>query len=417
MFERIWSQVEERLGPDRIHIPKEIVWLNGAPGAGKGANTPFILRTRGFQAKAIQISDLLQKSMETVAIMKSGGLVTDNTVAELLLEAILSPELATEADSEETSLSTEDFTDLSANGTIAGVVVDGFPRTTQQVDFVKLLYDKLMELHYKYLDTPLETRYPRPIFRIAVLYVEEEESVRRQLARGKAAILHNQRVTDSGVGELQEVRPTDLDEKAARRRYQIFKEHYGTLLRLKSFFPFHLIDGMGSLSECRTQIEKELQYQSALELESTTYRAISHIPLAKDIVKQARQHMVTRLDYYEKHNHNKFKKVVDIIDEDIVPIIRRCALAGVAVYNTEKPVLVSDPMAAEMLADILSERGYAVTWQVRTREIPVLINKQTYEVICKQQRSLQFRLKFARPLIRNTEAATSLKSSLNAEAA
>lgn len=43
-------------------------------------------------------------------------------------------------------------------------------------------------------------------------------------------------------------------EKSARRRYKIFKQHYDTLLRLRAFFPFHLIDGMGTLAECREQV-------------------------------------------------------------------------------------------------------------------------------------------------------------------
>ena len=43
-------------------------------------------------------------------------------------------------------------------------------------------------------------------------------------------------------------------EKSARRRYHIFRQHYDTLLRLRAFFPFHLIDGMGTLSECREQV-------------------------------------------------------------------------------------------------------------------------------------------------------------------
>ena len=45
-----------------------------------------------------------------------------------------------------------------------------------------------------------------------------------------------------------------LSEKSARRRYHIFRQHYDTLLRLRAFFPFHLIDGMGTLSECREQV-------------------------------------------------------------------------------------------------------------------------------------------------------------------
>jgi hypothetical protein len=34
-----------------------------------------------------------------------------------------------------------------------------------------------------------------------------------------------------------------------RKRYQVFKTHYSAILRLKQFFPFHLIDAMGSLQD------------------------------------------------------------------------------------------------------------------------------------------------------------------------
>lgn len=50
--------------------------------------------------------------------------------------------------------------------------------------------------------------------------------------------------------------------------------HYNTLLRLKQYFPFSLIDAMGSLDECRAQIARELRYQSSLDLDEATYAAI-----------------------------------------------------------------------------------------------------------------------------------------------
>ncbi|CAI5514650.1 unnamed protein product [Closterium sp. Naga37s-1] len=340
-FEEAWQGVIAAGGEEKLSPPKEIVWLNGAPGAGKGANTPFILRTRGFEARAIQVSDLLGGNEDVAAIMRSGGLVSDSMVLQIVLQRILTlgntPAMLQDADHGEVVANPE------AGGKVAGAVVDGFPRTTVQVDFIKMLYDRLMELHHKYLNTPLEAQFPRPIFRIAVLYVEEEESVRRQLARGRAAIQHNQRVVDSGIGELQEVRATDLCEKSARRRYHIFRQHYDTLLRLKAFFPFHLIDGMGTLAECREQIEKELQYQSALELNLTTFRAISHIPLASDIAKYARQNMVTRLDSYQQKDPATFKEVIAVIDSQVIPIIRRSALSGFAIFNTELPVFFDRP--------------------------------------------------------------------------
>ena len=43
---------------------------------------------------------------------------------------------------------------------------DGFPRTALQVDFLKLLYDKMLELHIKHADGPEEWQYPRPSFKV-----------------------------------------------------------------------------------------------------------------------------------------------------------------------------------------------------------------------------------------------------------
>lgn len=67
-----------------------------------------------------------------------------------------------------------------------------------------------------------------------MLYVDQEESVRRQMARAKMAALHNLRAKDAGTEDLvRQLRTTDVDEAKCRSRYAVFKEHYGTLLRLK----------------------------------------------------------------------------------------------------------------------------------------------------------------------------------------
>ena len=50
-----------------------------------------------------------------------------------------------------------------------------------------------------------------PIFHIVVLYIDKDESVRRQLRRGKLAQQHNDIVMATGVGTLKTVRETDLD--------------------------------------------------------------------------------------------------------------------------------------------------------------------------------------------------------------
>jgi adenylate kinase len=90
----------------------------------------------------------------------------------------------------------------------------------------------------------------------------------------------------------------------------VFKAHYHTILRLKSYFPFSLIDAMGSLEEARQQIMRELRYQSSLDLDEATYAAIRHLPLARDLVRVARQRLVFRLDAYCKRDNKLFCDVI-----------------------------------------------------------------------------------------------------------
>lgn len=42
----------------------------------------------------------------------------------------------------------------------------------------------------------------------------------------------------------REQRATDVSVEKCKKRYDIFKAHYGATMRLKQFFPFHLIDSM-----------------------------------------------------------------------------------------------------------------------------------------------------------------------------
>lgn len=56
-----------------------------------------------------------------------------------------------------------------------------------------------------------------------------------------------------------EQRATDVSVEKCRKRYAIFKQHYTATLRLKQFFPFHLIDAMGTLAETQEAITKELR--------------------------------------------------------------------------------------------------------------------------------------------------------------
>ena len=369
IFHSVWMTLQEEFGEENLHFPKEIFWLNGAPGAGKGTNTGFIMQFRNLTAPPLVVSELL-KSPEARKKIDAGMLVGDREVIHVILRKLLDPTYK------------------------SGAVVDGFPRTKVQVECVKLLYNKLTALRSKYATTPHADHFKKPHYHIVVLFVDERESVKRQLHRGKQTQLHNEEVRESGIGTLMEVRATDLDSAAALNRYRTFKEKtYEALKDLREIFFYHFINAHGTIEEVRERIDKELRYQGSLELDEATYDDISSIPIASNLAVHARQDLVDRLDYYEQHQKKLFKNVIDTINKEFMPIIVRHSISGMAVVNTEN-VIFDDPEALAMLIDIFSERGYHATIDINREEIPESVDPETFKINLRIKRVYRVRIQF-----------------------
>ena len=60
IFHSVWHELEKEVGVENLKFPAEIFWLNGAPGAGKGTQTAFIMEFRDLTEKPIVVSELLQ---------------------------------------------------------------------------------------------------------------------------------------------------------------------------------------------------------------------------------------------------------------------------------------------------------------------------------------------------------------------
>ncbi|HAV62841.1 MAG TPA: adenylate kinase [Verrucomicrobiales bacterium] len=369
IFNAVWKELEEELGREQLRFAKEIILLGGAPGAGKGTNTRFIMNARGLTCPPIVVSDLLD-SPEARKIKESGNLVGDKEVVGLVFRKLLSPE----------------FRD--------GAVLDGFPRTKVQVECLKLLVQKMQELRREFYDTPLHGHFRQPIIHIMVLFVEEKVSIERQLQRGREIQAHNEDVRASGVGELQELRATDLDVHAARRRYKVFKEQtWEALQSLKKTFFYHFVNANGPVAEVEQNILHELDYQSSLELDPKTYDRLRHLPLARDIIVHARQDLVRRLDDYEFEQAELFQNVVEFIDKKVMPIVIRHAISGVAMVNAEEPLL-HDPSALAMLIDIFSERGYHAVVDLHRIELPEKVDLQTGTISCREKKVFRITIRF-----------------------
>jgi len=375
IFREVWASLEATFGHQNLRFPKEIIWLNGAPGSGKGTNTPFILRERSITAQPVVTSELLN-TPEAQAIKDAGNLISDPVVVRLLFAKLLDAHY------------------------LNGVIVDGFPRTRVQCECLKLLYQKMFELRKEFVATPLAQHFPQPVFRITVLYVEERESVERQLKRGRQIIAHNQRVRDTGAGELLEERATDTNEEACRKRYRIFKEQaLEALQSLKKTFHYHLINAQAELAKVEQNIIKEFQYQSSLELDDETLDLLNHIPLANDIVINARQNLVRRLDGYQRDHAALFQQVIYVIEHEFMPVITLHAISGRAEIVNENPVF-AQPMALTMLLDVFNERGYFAVGHTETKDIPARLDLTTGEITCRKKPVYRFSIRFQGSVIR-----------------
>jgi adenylate kinase len=369
IFESVWQGLEGEVGRQHLRFPKEIILLGGAPGAGKGTNTAFIAAARSLTCNPIVISALLD-SPEARALKDAGNMVGDREVVGLLLRELLRPE----------------YHD--------GVIIDGFPRTNVQVECLKLLVGQMHGLRREFYNTPLSIHFRHPTIHIMVLFVEEKESIARQLKRGRETLAHNEEVRRTGVGRLHEDRPTDHDEVLARRRYQAFKEQtWDALQSLEEIFHYHFVNAQGSFEKVEQNILQELKYQSTLELDPRTVDRLRGVPVASEIIVHARQEMVKRLDSYELEYGELFAKVIAFIERKMVPIVLRHAISGVAHINTEDPVL-ENPLALAMLIDVFSERGYHAAVDIHRIDVPERFDTATGAITCSVKKVYRIRIRF-----------------------
>ncbi len=375
IFKRVWEGLEKEVGRENLQFPKELILLGGAPGSGKGTNTAFIRQIRGISAPPIIISELLD-SPEAKKIKAGGGMVGDEEVLRLLLHELLKPQFRDSA------------------------VLDGFPRTTVQVECLKLFYDQMISLRREFSNTPQAHRFRQPTFHIMVLFVDEAESINRQLKRGRETLVRNAEVRQSGVGELLEERNTDFDPELARNRYRTFKEKtYDALVSLKQIFHYHFINAQAPIDVVQQNIVQELAYQSSLELDPRTYDTLRLIPLADEIVQNARQELVNRLDSYQVRDPQLLQSVVDFIQVKMMPTIKRYAVSGRTMINTED-ALFTDPVAIAILIDIFSERGFRASVDIHRQEVPERFDLVTGKIETREKRIYRIMVLFEGSTIR-----------------
>lgn len=369
IFEAVWQGLESELGREKLAFSKEIILLGGAPGAGKGTHTSFILKARGLTCPPIVVSALLD-SPGARRVKDSGGLIGDREVVNVIFRRLLQPE----------------YRD--------GCILDGFPRTKVQVECLKLLVKQMQALRREFAGTPLGAHFRQPTIHVMVLFVDEKTSVERQLKRGREVRRHNEEVRRAGMGGLREERPTDYDEALARRRYRVFKEQtWEALQSLRNLFHYHFVNAQGPVKEVERNILQELKYQSTLELDPRTHDTLRSLPVAGELILHARQELVKRLDAYELEQPELFEHVVAFIEKKLLPIIKRHAISGLAPINSEDPLL-DHPLAPAMLIDVFSERGYHAVVDIHRIEMPEKVDLSTGLISCRVKKVYRIQVRF-----------------------
>jgi adenylate kinase len=204
-------------------LPRHIVWLSGAPGSGKGTHTPAIIDFFQLHKEPLIASSMLN-TPEMRDRINQGLLLDYQTVITAVFQNLQKPMFQ------------------------RGVLVDGFPRSHGQSFAIEWLQKKMIDIGRQ------------PQFVSIVFTVSSETSVARQLERGQRAVMSNENVQNSGVGTLQEVRSTDLDQNIARKRYDVFmQETYAAVHELDGKIPFISINADRTLDTVAADLLSKLQ--------------------------------------------------------------------------------------------------------------------------------------------------------------
>jgi adenylate kinase len=93
------------------------------------------------------------------------------------------------------------------------------------------------------------------------------------------------------------------------------------------------------------------------------------------------------------------RAVVDFIQGKMMPIIKRYAVSGRVMINTEDE-LFRDSVAIAILIDIFSERGFRASVDIHRQEIPERFDLKTGKIETREKKVYRITILFAGSKIR-----------------
>ena len=93
------------------------------------------------------------------------------------------------------------------------------------------------------------------------------------------------------------------------------------------------------------------------------------------------------------------QSVVDFIQVKMMPTIKRYAVSGRTMINTED-ALFTDPVAIAILIDIFSERGFRASVDIHRQEVPERFDLVTGKIETREKRIYRMMVLFEGSTIR-----------------
>merc|ERR1719461_1958451 len=229
VFLKICASLEGKVGKENLTYPREIIWMIGPPGAGKSTLARFLSEQRDYKSEPIVLREICQ-----IVIAQNDGKLKIEQVVEMLMKKL--------------------FEEQYANG----VVVDGFVSITcaRVVPFMFKYFNEIYDLRQ-------QGRAP-PVFKFCVLYVNEDNSVRRQLV--------NYEQGEKKAGSKK------FDAEDGRKLYRKFLKRTQQVVELiEMHFNFRLIDANGTLAQVQLKASTEIatEENGALNHDATLVKALS----------------------------------------------------------------------------------------------------------------------------------------------
>ncbi len=282
-----------------------------------------------------------------------------------------------------------------------GAILDGFPRTKVQVECLKMLFDEMIALRREFSATPEAAGIQAAHLPHHLLFVDEAESIARQMKRGQEVLAHNEEVRSSGLGDFVGGAAHRFRPRAGPQPLPASSRKKPTTHSSRSRSSFTTISSTPSSrwSWCM----KTSSASSSTRVRSNSTRAPStrlrKLPLASEIVRHARQDLVRRLDTYQVAKSRaapgrvRIHRAKDDAHHHPPRHLRRADI------NTED-ALFHDSEALAMLIDVFSERGFHATVDLHRLEIPDRFDLETGLIRCRVKKVFRINIRFKGSQIR-----------------